>query len=146
MRKNKTTMKNTLIFKAVSFKELRKACFLLAPLASQFFMFSQGGAINVTFLYWLTFKMPLVQLGIISCLVVKLSVLWLLASNKVFVSDFMITCYWPWKNVQKVIWRKYNIYFALSKESEILTLVAYVSLQWQISTWNSHKHSSVAKT
>ena len=45
-----------------------------------------------------------------------------------------------------MIWRKYNIYFALSKESEILTLVAYVSLQWQISTWNSHKHSSVAKT
>ena len=44
-------MKNKLIFKAVSFEELRKACFLLAALASQFFMFSQGGAINVTFLY-----------------------------------------------------------------------------------------------
>lgn len=47
LRKNKKTMKN----KAVSFKELSKACLLLSTLASQFFMFSQGGAINVTSLY-----------------------------------------------------------------------------------------------
>lgn len=48
MVKEQTTNKK-LIFKTILFNELRKACFVLVTLASQFLILSQDGAIKCDF-------------------------------------------------------------------------------------------------
>ena len=97
----------------------------------------------MTSLYCLKYKVPLVNFGIIANLAAKPSG-YFPVNNKMFVGDFLITCYWPWWNVREMrkIW---HLFYSKDRERNPYHSCLCIP-KWQISSYNSCKHSSVAKT